>query len=153
RTADEHLFWLKSQMVRELAWPDGRLNKCLQAYQAVERETDRHAVLVLFRTAAEEFAHYVALADIAELAAGRRILPDELMSNKNLPEWKALDKVRTREADWDSAVSGMHEGGGLAIYWTAMHLTPSAEDPYREPIASAMGMIYKDELEHAAHGF
>ena len=153
RTREEHLYWLKSQMVRELGWPDGRLERTLQAYKAVERETDRHAVHALLQNAEEEYSHYVVLADIAETAAGRRVLPEEIMYNKELPEWKALDKVRTREADWDNAVSGLHEGGGLGIYWTAMHLDPDAADPLRVPIAEAMAMIYDDEIEHAARGF
>lgn len=152
-TADEHLRWLKSQMVRELGWPDGRLSRLAEAYKSVERETDRHRVHTLFMTAEEEYSHYVVLADIAEAAAGRRILPEEIMDNKDLPEWKALDQVRTREADWDSAVSGFHEGGGLGIYYTAMHLQPIEGDPYRPQIAAAMGMIYDDEIEHAARGF
>jgi hypothetical protein len=152
-TADEHLYWLKSQMVRELGWPDGRLERTLQAYRAVEREQDRHTVHAMLQNAEEEYSHYVVLADIAEAAAGRRVLPDEIMYNKDLPEWKALDKVRTREADWDNAVSGLHEGGGLGIYWTAMHLPPMEADPYREQIAAAMAMIYDDEIEHAARGF
>jgi len=152
RSADEHLRWLKSQMVRELAWPDGRLNRLLDAYQKLEHETDRHAVQTLFTTAEEEYSHYVVLADIAEAAAGRRVAPEEIMYNKELPAWKALDGVRTREADWDSAVAGFHEGGGLGIYWTCMRLKPLDADPYREQIAEAMGMIYGDEIEHAARG-
>jgi hypothetical protein len=152
RDAEEHLRWLKSQMVRELAWPDGRLVRLLDAYKQVERAQDRHSVHTLFMTAEEEYSHYVVLADIAEAAAGRRITPDEIMYNKELAEWRALDGVRTREADWDNAVSGFHEGGGLGIYWTCMHLTPMDGDPYREQIAQAMGMIYSDELEHAARG-
>jgi len=152
-SADEHLYWLKSQMVRELGWPDGRLERTLQAYKAVERERDRHEVHALLQNAEEEYSHYVVLADIAESAAGRRVLPEEIMYNKDLAEWKALDKVRTREADWDNAVSGFHEGGGLGIYWTAMHLASMEDDPYREQIAAAMAMIYDDEIEHAARGF
>jgi hypothetical protein len=152
RTGDEHLRWLKSQMVRELGWPDGRLGRLLEAYQKVEHETDRHSVHTLFSTAEEEYSHYVVLADIAEAAAGRRVAPEEIMYNKDLPEWKALDGVRTREADGHSAVAGFHEGGGLGIYWTCMRLAPLAGDPFREQIASAMGMIYGDEIEHAARG-
>ena len=34
-----------------------------------------------------------------------------------------------------------------------MHLAPMAGDPYREPIAAAMAMIYDDEIAHAARGF
>ena len=152
-TAEEHLPWLKSQMVRELGWPDGRLGRLLEAYKNVERDTERHAVHTLFQTAEEEYSHYVFLADVAEAAAGRRILPEEIMYNKDLPAWQALDKVRTRGADWDSAVSGFHEGGGLGIYHTCMQLEPSDADPFRAQIAAAMGMIYEDEIEHAARGF
>ena len=152
RSAEEHLRWLKSQMVRELGWPDGRLTRLLGAYQQVEHETDRHAVHVLFSNAEEEYSHYVVLADIAESAAGRRIAPEEIMYNKELPAWKALDAVRTREADWDNAVAGFHEGGGLGIYWTCMRLQPMDGDPFRDQIASAMAMIYGDEIEHAARG-
>jgi hypothetical protein len=152
-TPEEHLYWLKSQMVRELGWPDGRLNRTLEAYKSVEKEFDRHTVHALLTNAEEEYSHYVVLADIAEAAAGRRVLPEEIMYNKDLDEWKALDRVRTREADWDNAVSGFHEGGGLGIYWTAMHLTHMDSDPYREQIAAAMSMIYQDEIEHAARGF
>jgi hypothetical protein len=132
-TADEHLYWLKSQMVRELGWPDGRLERTLQAYKTVESERDRHEVHAMLQNAEEEYSHYVVLADIAEAAAGRRVLPEEIMYNKDLTEWKALDKVRTREADWDNAVSGFHEGGGLGIYWTAMHLKPVAEESVPRP--------------------
>src|SRR5712692_2646557 len=106
RAPEEHLYWLKSQMVRELGWPDGRLNRTLEAYKSVEKEFDRHAVHAMLTNAEEEYSHYVVLADIAEAAAGRRVLPEEIMYNKDLAEWKALDKVRTREADWDNAVSG-----------------------------------------------
>jgi hypothetical protein len=153
RSADEHLRWLKSQMLRELAWPDGRLSRLVEAFKNVEQDVDRHRVHVLFMTAEEEYSHYVVLADIAEQAAGRRIVPEELLYNRELPEWKALDQVRTREAGWDSAVSGFHEGGGLGIYYAAMHLAPMEGDPYREAIAAAMAMIYGDEVEHAARGF
>jgi hypothetical protein len=152
-TGDEHLPWLKSQMVRELAWPDGRLTRVAEAFKKVERELDRHEVHRLFMNAEEEYSHYLVLADIAEAAAGRRLEPEELLYNKELPEWKALDKVRTREAGWDNAVSGFHEGGGLGIYHAAMLIEPMEQDPYREQIAAAMGMIYEDEVGHAAHGF
>lgn len=61
--------------------------------------------------------------------------------------------VRTRQGDWDAAVSGFHEGGGLGIYYICKHLKPLEADPYREKIVQAMGMIYGDELGHAAQGF
>jgi hypothetical protein len=44
RTKEEHLRWLKSQMVRELGWPDGRLTRVIEAYKKVEKEMDRHMV-------------------------------------------------------------------------------------------------------------
>ena len=127
-SGDEHLPWLKSQMVRELAWPDGRITRLLEAFKKVERDLDRHEVHRLFQTAEEEYSHYLVLADIAEEAAGRRLEPEELLY-KDLPEWKGLDKVRTREAVWDNAVSGFHEGGGLGIYHAAMLIEPMEQDP------------------------
>jgi hypothetical protein len=153
RSKDEHLFWLKSQMVRELGWPDGRLTRVMDAFKQLESVSERHAVHAALINAEEEYSHYVVLADIAETIAGRRIVPDEIMYNKDLPEWQALAKVRTSQAGWDSAVSGFHEGGGLGIYYTCMNLQPIEGDPYRPAIAEAMAMIYGDELGHAAHGF
>jgi len=50
----------------------------------------------------------------------RRILPEVIHYNKEMTEWKALDAVRTREADWDSAVSGVHGGGGLGIHYACL---------------------------------
>jgi hypothetical protein len=150
---EEHLPWLKSQMVRELAWPDGRLTRVAEAFKKVERELDRHEVHRLFMNAEEEYSHYLVLADIAEKAAGRRLEPEELLYNKEMKEWKELDRVRTREADWDRAVSGFHEGGGLGIYYASMIIEPMDQDSYRSEIAAAMGMIYEDEVGHAAHGF
>ena len=153
RSKDEHLFWLKSQMVRELGWPDGRLTRVMDAFHQLETVSERHSVHAALINAEEEYSHYVVLADIAETIAGRRIPPDEIMYNKDLPEWQALAKVRTAQAGWDSAVSGFHEGGGLGIYFTCMNIEPVADDPYRPAIAQAMAMIYSDELGHAAHGF
>jgi hypothetical protein len=140
-------------MVRELAWPHGRLSRVVEAYTRVESETDRHKVHELLINAEEEYSHYVVLADIAEELAGCRVLPEEIQDNKGLPEWQALDRVRTRQAGWDAAVSGFHEGGGLGIYYTCMNLSPMEGDSYRGKIAAAMGMIYGDELGHAARGF
>jgi hypothetical protein len=153
RTKEEHLRWLKSQMVRELGWPDGRLTRVMEAYKEVEKETDRHLVHDLLINAEEEYSHYVVLADIAEELAGKRITPEEIEYNRELPEWKALAAVRTRQGEWDAAVSGFHEGGGLGIYSTCMHLKPLEGDPYREKFAQAMAMIYGDEVGHAAQGF
>lgn len=153
RTKEEHLRWLKSQMVRELGWPDGRLTRVMEAYKKVEKEMDRHMVHDLLINAEEEYSHYVVLADIAEELAGRRLTPEEIEYNRELPEWKALAAVRTRQADWDAAVSAFHEGGGLGIYHTCMHLKPLEGEPYREKIAQAMGMIYGDEVGHAVQGF
>ena len=154
RTVDEHLYWLKSQMVRELGWPDGRLSPVVKAFKDLESEQERHYVHTLYLKAEEEYSHYVVLADIAEEMAGRRILPEEIQYNRDLPETVALAKIRTRgTSGWDSAVSGFHEGGGLGIYYTCMHLEPMEQDPWRPKIAMAMGMIYDDELAHAASGF
>jgi hypothetical protein len=97
-------------------------------------------------------SYYMVLADIAEELAGKRLTPEEIEYNRELPEWKALAEVRTRQADWDAAVSGFHEGGGLGIYHTCMHLKPVEGDPYREKIAQAGAMMYGDEVGHAAQG-
>lgn len=152
RTKDEHLHWLTSQMVRELGWPDGRITKLQQAFAQLEDGVGRHEVLVMFQVAEEENSHYVVLADIAEKIQGRSLKPAEFQHHRQGSEWQALDKVRTRQADWDRAVSGLHEGGGLGIYYAAMNLEPMPDDPYRADIAAAMRMIYDDELSHCAYG-
>lgn len=151
RTEEEHLFWLKSQMLREFG-AAGAVSRVADAYKRVETELERHQVHEQWITSEEEYSHYVVLADIAEEIAGRRILPEEILYNRDLPESKALSAVRTRGSDWDAAVSGFHEGGGLGIYFTCMNIKPMDGDPYRPEIAEAMAMIYGDELEHASKG-
>ena len=56
RTKEEHLRWLKSQMVRELGWPDGRRTRVMEAYKEVEKETDRHLVHNLLINAEDAYA-------------------------------------------------------------------------------------------------
>src|SRR5262249_21162700 len=116
-------------------------------------EIDRHTICDMFESAAQENSHYVVLADIAEKLAGRRLLPEEIEYHREMPEWKRLAEVRTREHDWDTAVYYLSEGGGLVIYYASLNPEPMYDDPYRPEISAAMGKIYHDELEHCGSGF
>jgi hypothetical protein len=167
RTSDEHVQVLLKQIGREI---QGRLRlgpSITAMAEALEKTVDRHEYAEFLRESTEEVEHYVALADLAEWAAGRKLSPQELLGyevmarynphapdasqyNPRLPEaCHNLDVGRAMVGalGYDRAYALMHcaEGGGGGAFEACARLQG---DEFRERLAAAMRKIVHDELGH-----
>lgn len=83
-TGEDHIFYLRAQLWKELNPVDGFFNglhrelaKLVDLYPKVDKEIDRHQYHFLLTQLAEEFNHYVVLADIFEHLMGRPISAED----------------------------------------------------------------------------
>ena len=97
-TADDHIFYLRAQLWKELNPVDGYFNglhrelvKAAEMFPRVDREIDRHDYPFRLVQLTEEFNHYVLLADVFEHIVGRAIAPEDTVQ---LPEEKKLGDLR-----------------------------------------------------------
>ncbi len=152
-TPDDHLFYLRAQLWKELNPVDGYFNglhreltRVAEDYPRVEKDIDRHDFHFRLVQLTEEFNHYVLLADIFEFVAGRKIAPDNTVQ---LPEEKKLGDLRRGYVDSGDAIAraavGFTEGGGAALFREGAKLTGSE---LNDMTARAMKVIYDDEKDH-----
>jgi len=152
-TDEDHAFYLKAQLWKELHPVDGffnglhrELNELVDRFPEVDKTMDRHEYHFLLTQLTEEFNHYVMLADIFEHVMGRPITAEDTVQ---LPEEKKLGDVRRGYVDDEltRAAVGFTEGGGARLFREGAKLSGS---PVNDMTAKAMEIIYDDEKDHYA---
>lgn len=152
-TKDDHIFYLRAQLWKELNPVDGffnglhrELSGLVDMFPRVDREIDRHDYHFLLLQLVQEFNHYVMLADIFEHLMGRPISPDDTVQ---LAEEKRLGEVRrgyvAQSDPLLNAAVGFTEGGGARLFQVGKDLKGSEVN---EMTAKAMQTIYDDEHDH-----
>jgi hypothetical protein len=152
-SADDHLYYLRAQLWKELNPVDGffdglhrELARLVELFPKVDKDIDRHDYHFLLRQLAQEFNHYVLLADIYEHLVGRKIAPADTVQ---LPEERKLGDLRRRYVQSgspiDRAAVGLTEGGGARLFREGAKLAGSK---LNEMTARAMQIIYEDEKDH-----
>jgi hypothetical protein len=151
--AEDHVFYLRAQLWKELNPVDGFFNglhrelaRLVEIYPRVDKDVDRHDYHFQLLQLAQEFNHYVLLADVYEHLVGRKITPADTVQ---LPEEKKLGDLRRRYvgsgSPVDRAAVGLTEGGGARLFREGAKLSGS---PLNEMTARAMQVIYDDEKDH-----
>ncbi len=152
-TNDDHIFYLKAQLWKELNPVDGyfnglhrELSNLVDMYPKVDKEIDRHDYHFLLTQLTEEFNHYVMLADIFEHLMGRPISPADTIQ---LSEEKKLGDLRRGYVEKDDpllkAAVGFTEGGGARLFREGKKLSGNTVN---DMTAKAMQTIYDDEEDH-----
>lgn len=153
RSREDHIFWLKAQLWKELHPVDGyfsglhrELKNLAEMFPRVDRTVDRHAYYFLLEQMVQEFNHYLLQADILESLLGRRIGPRDTIQ---LSEEKKLGDIRRRYtrsgSPIDRAAVLFTEGGGARLFREGRKLQGGRLE---RKIARAMDIIYRDEKDH-----
>jgi hypothetical protein len=163
---DDHVDVLLRQMAREIQTANW-LNRAQHMLDELEVTVDRHDLADILEQIAEETAHYVLLADLAEWTAGRKLGRDDLrryevyarwdpmappdkLSNALLPEANRMLEVGRSMMDelgyaLSNEIGRLSEGGGGGAF---IECTRLAGDEFQRRIADAMTRIVKDEMHH-----
>lgn len=152
-TDDDHVYYLRAQIWKELNPVDGffnglhkELTDAVAMFPKVDKEIDRHDYHFLLLQLVQEFNHYVLLADIFEHLVGRSISSDDTIQ---LSEEKKLGDLRRGYVAQNdpllNAAVGFTEGGGARLFREGKDLSGSAVN---ELTAKAMQTIYDDEHDH-----
>ncbi len=152
-TPDDHAFYLRAQLWKELNPVDGFFNglhrelaRAVEIFPKVGRTVDRHDYLFLLQQLVSEYNHFVLLADILEHVQGRKLARRDL---KQLPEEKKLGDIRrayvTKGGAIGKAAVGLTEGGGSALFRVGAKLKGSKLNLMT---AKAMKVIWDDEKDH-----
>lgn len=152
-TRDDHAFYLRAQLWKELHPVDGYFNglhkelaNLVEMFPRVERDVDRHQFHFSMMQLTQEFNHYVVLADILEYLLGRKIASGDTVQ---LPQEKQLGDLRRRYVTSGSAIDraavGLTEGGGARLFREGAKLKG---DKLATMTAKAMKVIYDDEKDH-----
>jgi hypothetical protein len=125
---------------------DAEFSNLADMFPHVDRDIDRHHYHFLLVQMAQEFNHYVLLADVLEHLLGRPISAEDTVQ---LPEEKRLGEVRRRYAssgsEIDKAAVLVTEGGGARMFREGRKLRGGILERL---IARAMDVIYQDEKDH-----
>ena len=152
-TREDHIFWLKAQLWKELHPVDGyftglqrELNLLVASFPEIDKTIERHQYHSLLEQLTQEFNHYVLMADVLEYLLGHRISADDTFQ---LPQEKKLGDVRRAYANSGSAVDKaavlVTEGGGARMFREGRKLKGGRLE---RMIASAMEVVYQDEKNH-----
>ena len=150
---DDHIFYLRAQLWKELNPVDGffnglhkELKGVVDLYPKVDNGIDRHDYHFMLLQLVQEFNHYVVLADIFEHLVGRPISPDD---TTQLDEEKKLGNVRRAYVAANdpllNAAVGFTEGGGARLFREGKELKGSEVNKLT---AKAMQTIFDDEHDH-----
>lgn len=150
---EDHVFYLRAQLWKELNPVDGYFNglhrelaALVEKFPLVDNGIDRHDYHFSLVQLTQEFNHYVLLADIFEHLVGRPIAPGDTVQ---LPEEKKLGDLRRGYVGSGSAIEraavGFTEGGGARLFREGAKL---AGDALADMTARAMQVIYEDERDH-----
>ena len=152
-TEDDHAFYLRAQLWKELHPVDGffnglhrELKELVDRFPEIDKSIDRHEYHFLLTQLTEEFNHYVMLADILEYVMGRPIAAEDTVQ---LQEEKMLGDLRRSYVNDEltRAAVGFTEGGGARLFREGAKLSGSTVN---DMTAKAMSIIYEDEKDHYA---
>jgi hypothetical protein len=150
---DDHIFWLKAQLWKELHPVDGyftglekELSQLVALFPEINKDIDRHRYHHLLEQMTQEFNHYVLLADALEYLLGHPISAEDTFQ---LPQEKKLAELRRGYTVAGSAVDKaavlVTEGGGARMFREGRKLKGGHLE---RMIAKAMEVIYQDEKNH-----
>ncbi len=123
-TREDHIFWLKAQLWKELHPVDGyftglqkELNNLVANFPKIDKTIGRHQYHALLEQLTQEFNHYVLMADVLEYLLGHPVSADDTFQ---LPQEKKLGDIRRAYANSGSAVDKaavlVTEGGGARMF-------------------------------------
>jgi len=152
-STDDHVFWLKAQLWKELHPVDGyftglqkELNQLVTLFPKIDKDIDRHRFHHLLEQMTQEFNHYVLMADALEYLLSRPISAEDTFQ---LPQEKKLAALRRSYATSGSAVDKaavlVTEGGGARMFREGRKIKGGRLE---RMIAKAMEVIYQDEKHH-----
>ena len=152
-TDEDHIFYLRAQLWKELNPVDGFFNglhrelaNLVEQFPRVDKDIDRHHYHFLLEQLTQEFNHYVLLADIFEHLIGRPISPDDTVQ---LPQERKLGELRRGYveggSELDRAAVGLTEGGGARLFREGAKLRGNTVN---NMTAKAMKTIFDDEQDH-----
>jgi hypothetical protein len=150
---DDHIFWLKAQLWKELHPVDGyftglqkELSQLVALFPKIDKDIDRHRYHHLLEQMSQEFNHYVLMADALEYLLGHPISAQDTFQ---LPQEKKLAELRREYANSgfavDKAAVLVTEGGGARMFRECRKIKGG---PLERLIAKAMRVIYQDEKNH-----
>jgi hypothetical protein len=150
---EDHIFWLKAQLWKELHPVDGyftglqkELNGLAASFPEIDKTIERHRYYSLLEQLTQEFNHYVLLADILEYLQGRPVAAEDTFQ---LPQEKKLGDLRrtyaTSGSPVDKAAVLVTEGGGARMFREGRKLNGGRLE---RMIARAMEVVYQDEKNH-----
>ena len=152
-TREDHIFWLKAQLWKELHPVDGyftglqrELNHLVASFPEIDKTIERHQYHLLLEQLTQEFNHYVLMADILEYLLGHPVSAEDTFQ---LPQEKKLGNIRRAYANSGSAVDKaavlVTEGSGARMFREGRKLKGRRLE---RMIASAMEVVYRDEKNH-----
>ncbi len=121
---EDHIFWLKAQLWKELHPVDGyftglqkELTDLAARFPEIDKTIGRRKYHALLEQLTQEFNHYVLMADVLEYLLGHRISADDTFQ---LPEEKKLGDLRRAYTHSGSAAERaavlVTEGGGARMF-------------------------------------
>ena len=152
-TREDHIFWLKAQLWKELHPVDGyftglekELTNLVASFPEIDKTIGRHQYHSLLEQLTQEFNHYVLMADVLEYLLGHPISAGDTFQ---LPQEKKLGDIRRDYANSGSAVDKaavlVTEGGGARMFREGRKLKGGRLE---RMIATAMEVVYQDEKHH-----
>jgi hypothetical protein len=152
-TREDHIFWLKAQLWKELHPVDGyftglqkELNNLAAIFPEIDRSIGRHQYHSLLEQLTQEFNHYVLMADVLEYLLGHPVSAEDTFQ---LAQEKRLGDIRRGYANSGSAVDKaavlVTEGGGARMFREGRKLKGGRLE---RMIAGAMEVVYQDEKNH-----
>ena len=150
---DDHIFWLKAQLWKELHPVDGyftglqkELSNLVANFSEIDRSIGRHRYHALLQQLTQEFNHYVLMADVLEYLLGHPVSAEDTFQ---LPQEKKLGAIRRAYVNSGSPVDKaavlVTEGGGARMFREGRKLKGGRLE---KMIASAMEVVYRDEKNH-----
>jgi hypothetical protein len=152
-TRDDHIFWLRAQLWKELHPVDGyftglqkELNHLVASFPEIDKTIERHQYHSQLEQLTQEFNHYVLMADVLEYLLGHPVSAEDTFQ---LPQEKKLGDLRRDYANSGSAVDKaavlVTEGGGARMFREGRKLKGGRLE---RMIAGAMDVVYRDEKNH-----
>jgi hypothetical protein len=150
---EDHIFWLKAQLWKELHPVDGyftglqkELNSLVASFPEIDKIIGRHQYHALLEQLTQEFNHYVLMADVLEFLLGHPVSASDTFQ---LPQEKKLGDIRRAYANSGSVVDKaavlVTEGGGARMFREGRKLKGGRLE---RMIAGAMEVVYQDEKNH-----
>ncbi|MGH7873761.1 MAG: hypothetical protein ACREQO_16275 [Candidatus Binatia bacterium] len=152
-TREDHIFWLKAQLWKELHPVDGyftglqkELSHLVASFPEIDKTIERHQYHSQLEQLTQEFNHYVLMADVLEYLLGH---PVSAADTFQLPQEKKLGDLRRDYANSGSAIDKaavlVTEGGGARMFREGKKLKGGRLE---RMIAGAMEVVYRDEKNH-----